>query len=286
MPDDFGTLSVQGVPPPGETEAMRQRYQQQREILEKLTREAPTAQLAAEYRRLQRKIDESLRNLSDYERETRPAAGPATPASGPGQAPAAPLPVSPGQRILSGLSLADTTLRDAPPVRGGLGVPAMAAIAAVVLAGLGLLVWQSSKQGPKETSAAAAAATARTVAAARPPAMVTAMPSTAAAEPLSKVTVSPALADYGRIRRGTRAVRQFEVRNGGGLPAQIKVNRSSCRCLYYEYVETIPGKGKETLTVTVDGARARAGTLDETVQVLSKKDSGPLATFAIRATIR
>ena len=62
--------------------------------------------------------------------------------------------------------------------------------------------------------------------------------------------------------------------------------RSACRCLYYEYVELVPPKGKETITVTVDGARAPAGALRETVKVTAKNDPAVATSFDVIATVR
>ena len=102
------------------------------------------------------------------------------------------------------------------------------------------------------------------------------------------IRIAPEVADYGTIRKGTRAVRQFEITNLSSTPLSITVARSTCRCLYYEYdakVKLAP-KAKEALTVTVDGARAKAGALNESIAVTSKDDPNATGTIGVRAVIK
>ena len=115
---------------------------------------------------------------------------------------------------------------------------------------------------------------------------VTAAP--VAAAPAASIKIAPEVADYGTIRKGTRAVRQFEITNLSTTPLTISVARSTCRCLYYEYdtkVKLAP-KAKEALTVTVDGARAKAGNLNESIAVSSKDDPNATGTIGVRAVIK
>jgi len=46
-----------------------------------------------------------------------------------------------------------------------------------------------------------------------------------------------------------------------------------------------PG-AKETITVTVDGAKAKVGTIDEQLAVTSKKDPSVSATIGVRAVVK
>jgi hypothetical protein len=64
------------------------------------------------------------------------------------------------------------------------------------------------------------------------------------------------------------------------------VARSHCRCLYYDYAAKVPANGKETVTVTVDGARAKAGALNETLQITAKGAAPGTASFSVRAEIQ
>ncbi|HEX3111184.1 MAG TPA: DUF1573 domain-containing protein, partial [Thermoanaerobaculia bacterium] len=88
------------------------------------------------------------------------------------------------------------------------------------------------------------------------------------------------------IRKGTRAVRQVEVTNTTDKQLDYTVSRSQCRCLYYEYAGKLGPKKKETLSVTVDGAKAKAGSLSETLTITAKKDPSISSSFQVTATIK
>jgi hypothetical protein len=163
----------------------------------------------------------------------------------------------------------------------------MIAVALVALAVIGWLIWRASsdrKPAATETGTVVEETAAPTVTTTTPP------PETGTIAPVTSVAdalrVAPPANDYGLIRKGTRATRQFEIANTTDEPISIALSRSACRCLYYEHSEVVPPKGKETITVTVDGARAKAGTLRETVKVTAKKDASIATSFDITATIR
>ena len=94
------------------------------------------------------------------------------------------------------------------------------------------------------------------------------------------------IADYGVIRKGTRAVRQFEVFNNGATPITIQVARSSCRCLFYDYHDKVAPQKKETITVTVDGAKAKTGPLREMLPVTVKGNPSLHGELTVQATIQ
>ncbi|MFN2441642.1 MAG: DUF1573 domain-containing protein, partial [Thermoanaerobaculia bacterium] len=93
------------------------------------------------------------------------------------------------------------------------------------------------------------------------------------------LSASPDQQSFGELRRGTRAVRQFEISNNTDDTLPITVLRSDCRCLWFEYADTIPPRGTTTLTVTVDAAKAPAGTLRESVRIVSRTE--PPITVAV-----
>jgi hypothetical protein len=66
----------------------------------------------------------------------------------------------------------------------------------------------------------------------------------------------------------------------------VVVSRSACRCLYYEHAPVVPPKARESLTVTIDGGKAKAGTVRETIQVSAKSDPTVNTSFEIVATVR
>lgn len=174
---------------------------------------------------------------------------------------------------------------------GGLRVLVIVGIAVVALALIGWLIWRASSDRPateaviEETTTTAGETAADPTTTAADTAAEVPEPGTIA--PASaQMRVTPRSHDYGLIRKGTRATRQFQFRNNSEQPVTISVARSACRCLYYEYEALVPPKATENITVTVDGAKAPAGQLRETIAITSRS-GGPAGTsFDVIATIR
>lgn len=260
MSDDFGTVNVSRAERAREIEVLRQHYRRHRETLSKLIADAPTEHLAAEYRALIAGIDASVLKIDEIE-------GRASGKSEPGMRPLVTTPA-----MEEGVAY-DEVQSDS---RSRVALILVAALVAFAL--IGWLIWRASSD--RDEPGAVAGQTATTA-----PATVT-EDATVAPAAVSVLAVSPPAADYGAIRKGTRATRQYEVTNSSEEPVTIQVARSACRCLYYEYVELVPPKGKETITVTVDGARAPAGPLRETVKVTAKSDPAVGTSFDVIATVR
>ena len=292
MSDDFGTVSVRRGERSREIEVLRQHYRTHRDMLIRLSGEAPTEHLAGEYQRLIADIDLSLRKLDELEGRA--------PAGAPPPAPAVPLTdtqrvrTSPGSRPLvmtpassTGEPAPSAGRYDAPPSGSG----SSSRVALIILAGvivLGAIVWliwraSSERKTPPRTVIEQTASSTSTTPAETGTVVpaVTPAPVTPAA-----LKVTPAMQDYGIIRRGTRAVRQFEAINSGSTPLTIDVARSACRCLFYDYNKKVPANGHETITVTVDAARAKTPAVDEQIPVTVKEDRNAAATIGIHATIR
>ena len=167
------------------------------------------------------------------------------------------------------------------PLNNSSRVLLMLVIALAVLGGIGWLIWRASSDHK--------AAPAQVIE--RPATATNVDTTTGTITPLavaSSIKITPEVADYGVIRKGTRAVRQFEITNTTSTPLSFVVARSTCRCLYYEYntKAKLTAKGKEALTVTVDGARAKAGALEEQIAVTSKDDPNATGTIGVRAMIK
>lgn len=289
MSDDFGTVNVNRGQRAREIEVMRAHYRRHREALRSMAADAPTETLASAYQRLIQNIDTSLTKLDDLE------------GRGTGSLPlAAPLPPPPA---------ADEPLRlktdtDRPPAhtmyeddeathtdyvppydegRGG-GMSRLALMIGatlLVLGVIGWLVWRGSSDRQPASAIVEQSTDANDTA------PVTEVPATNTIAPASaELTMTPGVQNYGTIRKGTRATRQFEINNRTDAPLTVSVSRSACRCLFYEYVELVPPKGKESVTVTIDGARAKVGELRETIKVTSKRDPGISTTFEVQAEIR
>lgn len=258
--DDFSTVNVKGGDRAREVERIRHHYRNHRDTLERLAAEAPTQHLADEYQRLVREIDGAMVRIDELEGRVPPTQ--------PGTKPLLPSPMAAGPELQG----------DAPGENPLSRVAAIVAAGVVVLALIGWLIWRaSSGRTPSTTVSETAAPAAGTAPATMEP--VAAPPAPEA------LAIRPALADYGTVRKGTRATRQFEITNTTSDPVPITVARSRCRCLYYEYSDTVGPKAKESITVTIDGARAKAGPLRETIEVRSKKDGSVAASFEVAATV-
>ena len=282
MSDDFGTVSAKKGDRSREIGRLRDHYKNHRETLSGLMGDAPSEQLANGYQRLIGEIDIAVRKLDELESKATPVSTPAplvdtNPAIRPGTRPGA---TAPGNRPL----VRPHEPMASPPVasRNPRAVIVMMIIAAVVVLGaIAYLVWKP-RTNPRpiveQPVTTAPTSTISESTATNPP--------TIPAASAASIKVAPALADYGTIRKGTRAVRQFEVTNSSGGPIEIQVARSSCKCLFYDYKAKIAPNGKETITVTIDGARAKVGTLQEQVNVTAKGDPSVNASFTVQATIR
>jgi hypothetical protein len=262
MSDEFGTvnLKARSAERAREVEVMRQHYRRHHEALTAMAADAPTETLAAEYRRLVAEIDAAFRKLDELEH--RPFASPSD---------TQPMKTAPGSRPLVTPPAAQAV--DDEPGSAQSRIVLIVVVGLLVLGLIAWLMWRASSDERPETPLASPQIV-ETVATEPPVAPVA-----------SALSVEPALHDYGAMRKGTRAARQFEIVNTTDAPIKVQVARSECRCLYYDYADVIPPKGKETLTVTVDGAKAPAGTLRETIRITAA-DPSVATSFDVSATIR
>ena len=278
MSDDFGTVNVRPGARAREIEILRQHYRAHREALARLAGEAPTEPLAGAYQRLIASIDNSIHKLDEL--EGRPAAAPPPRSTSPGNRPL----VAPAE---------PEGVYEPPAVAQPVG---SARVLLILLAGLavlgaiGWMIWRASSDRRKTPDTPVIEQPVTTTTSPTTPADTGTMVPTATQAPAggaASMRVTPAVQDYGIIRRGTRAVRQFELTNSGAVPVTISVARSACRCLYYDYnSKAIAPKARETITVTVDAARAKTQTIDEQLAVTAKEDPSATATIGVRAEIK
>jgi len=288
MSDDFGTVNVKRGDRAREIEVLRQHYRTHRDALMRMIPDAPTEQLAAEYQRLVASIDASLRKLDELEGKGTASGTVAVPA--PAFAETQRMGTAPGNRpLVSSEPVTDHGLGgyDGPvdrPSNNGSRMLLMALIAVAVLGVIGWLIWRASSDKKTTTPQVIEQPVSTTSPDTGTVSAVTPVPVPVAAS----IRIAPEVADYGTIRKGTRAVRQFEITNLSATPLSITVARSACRCLYYEYdaKAKLAPKAKEALTVTIDGARAKAGALNESIAVTSKDDPNATGTIGVRAVIK
>lgn len=294
MSDDFGTVNVRRGDRTREIEVLRQHYRAHREALSRMIADAPTEHLAGEYQRLIATIDDAMRKLDELEGRpttqpgTRPVPPPivsppiVTPSTSAGNRPLSPEPVTEPHQYV-----------DEPPPAPAAGSRTLLIIVVgvLVLGAIAYLIWRASRdRRPASTTTGTVVEQPVTPATVDTIAPVTATPATTTTGTIvpaaaGSLKITPALADYGVVRKGTRAVRVFEATNGGATPLAIEVARSACHCLIYDYNGTIAPGAKETITVTVDGAKAKAGQVDEQVAVRLKKGA-VLGTLGVRAIVK
>lgn len=285
MSDDFGTVSVKRGDRAREIEVMRERYRAHRDALQRMASDAPTDHLATEYQRLAREVEAALAKLDELEGRS----------TNPGATPIPPLPLPPSPRTSAGdrpLTGPPADLREEPSIgdepstarpSAGSRVAIILVAAVIVLAGIVWLIWHGSERRGAATPVVEQSSTVDTAAPATAPPVTPTAP-----EAIGTLKITPALADYGTIRKGTRAVRQFEVINNSSKPIIIQVARSACHCLFYEYQSKTktPPRGKETVTIAVDGAKAKAGPLRETLAVTAKEDPAIAGEITVQAVIK
>jgi hypothetical protein len=274
MSDDFGTINVRRGERAREIEVLRQHYRQHREALARMTADAPTEALAAEYQRLIADIDRSLQKLSELEG----GAAAVSSKTEPGMRPLVTPPMAEEEeQAQNDLPLGEEEPRSL--------VPLIIAAAVIALAIIGWLIWRASSDRGAAVPVIAESGTSAPVSTA-PDTSVEEAPVPAPTPAARGLTARPRTHDYGTIRKGTRATRQFEIANTSDEPITIQVARSACRCLYYEHSPVIPPKAKETVTVTVDGAKAKAGDLHETLKVSAKSDPSIATTIEVTAKVQ
>jgi hypothetical protein len=161
----------------------------------------------------------------------------------------------------------------------------IAGIGLLALVLIGWLVWRASSDRPAAPGTVVEETTATVAPEDEEP--TTTAPATVAEVPVANVlAATPASRDYGLVRKGTRVTRQYEIANNSEEPVSITLARSVCRCLYYEHAPVIPPKAKESITITVDGAKAKAGTLRESIKVTSRSDPSIGTSIDVIATVQ
>jgi len=288
MSDDFGTINLKRGERAREIEVLRQHYRQHRDALARMIADAPTEHLATEYQRLVGEIDRALAKLHELE------GGAGAPPPVVDVPPPPHRPTDPGMRPLAQDTLYDE-LAEPPAIPVSEAeprsrVPLILGAAILALAIIGWLIWRASSERTAGTAIVEETATSTSDTSGTGTAEDGTSTSDSTIEPAAAVpaglAVVPVSHDYGTIRKGTRATRQYELSNTTDEPMTINVARSACRCLYYEHAPVIPPKAKESLTVTIDGARAKAGTLHEQIRVASKANAAVGVTIDVNATIQ
>jgi len=276
MPEDWNTINLSREKAIGrEIEHLRTRYMQHLATLERLITEAPTDHLAGEYERVRQEVELSLHKLSELETGIpAPRPAPSTTPVPAESSVASQKSTRPEDDPFYQTNPSVLVQRDSP-----LRALAIVLIGFVVVALAGYFFWryvQGRRAGRAETQTAVSSTVPEETAPVREVPAETAAPG---------FTITPPSQDYGRIRRGTRATRQFELINNTDGEIPLNVSRSTCKCLWFEFVSLPPG-GSTTLTVTIDATRAPRGTLRETITVSSKTNQKLSENVEVTAVIQ
>ncbi len=270
--EDWSDREVdEGQPVDREMDRLRRVYRNHAEALSELASSAPTRALAKKYRELIGDVNRAIVGLDDpgaivsMSSDERPILREEP-------EPPPPSPVSrPARPSISGMRLdvpAEPNVEEMEEDSSLTRIAIILGLAIVLIGVLGFFVWKfgsDSRSDTKEIPEPAAAVGAT---------------DTAAAAPVPAITASPEAQDFGTVYKGTRVVRTFEVFNNTDADLTIDIERSQCRCLWFDYPNVIPAGGQIEILVAVDGTRAREGLLSEAV-VISTTDSPRVATEVI-----
>ncbi len=268
--DDWSTINLRGGRDRN-LRALRHRYEQHRSALRQLEEGAPSETLAKRYHELQSEIDRALSQLDSLDPLSADLTSGARPAGPP------PSELSSTVPRWNGRSPEEET---GPMTRRPAGsrtfLMVLLAVLLIVILG-GIIYWTTGPSSPEEESAAALVAEPATAS------------ETTAREPEpepAKLAIQPDHHDFGAVKKGTRTVAGFTLTNMTDQPLRIAIDRSNCRCLWYDYPASIPAHESVPLQISIDGARADQGPVEETVRIFSKSDDAFSAEVKITGEIR
>ncbi len=258
-----------------EIDRLKRVYQEHSTQLAKLASSAPTKVLARKYHDLIGDINRSILGLEDpsaiADRATheRPAP-PSTPSR-------------PAPSVASEVRLRTEPGTHAPDLDSGDSafgrIALILGMAIVVIALLAFFVWKYGGEPRSDKAPAVQAIEDSTAPGAE-------QPSAATTPPRPALQATPEAQDFGVIYKGTRVAKSFDVTNNTDRNVTIQLERSKCRCLWFEYDGAIPAGGSVTVSVSVDGGRVEPGLLSEAI-VITTRDAPRVATeVQITADIR
>lgn len=322
--DDWGTLNIdRGKALGSEIATLRHRYIEHRNALTQLIATAPNETLEQQYQAIHGEILDTIAKLGDLEQgaastpitslSQKRATGPGTEklpfVDPPVARPHRPAPSFAKAPLRSPLSVPGRSRTEVTEVNVTTRVLLIALLGVAVLTLLAVMLWKPWRPTPAaapvvqtvpppETTSAEPVTPPKTLPSPQPstpPAAVASPPRTSSppvratprpAALSSTLEIKPASWDYGLIRKGTRGTHKFQIVNRSRNPITVAVERSRCRCLWFDPPTRIPPQGMATLVVSVDAARATSGPLNETVRIVSRADPKISAVVEITATIQ
>ena len=266
MPEDWNTKNVKGATQSGEIATLRAKYIKHRDALSRMATDAPTHQIGQAYLRLRSEIESALGKLNEIETQGHISGvfSDLPPGADDSFSTMAHRPEVNSEQVVE------------PAVRSG---PRLALLGIIALAGVLLFAYFIYRYATTEDRARIVEGRSN---ASGQVANTTAPPTTPAPSPTPTLAIDASSFDFGDVARGTRKAKSFELTNHTNSAVQVKVARSECRCLWFTHPPTIAPRSKGTLTVTIDGSRAKPGEVSEAVRVSAQHD--PKVTAAILIT--
>jgi hypothetical protein len=256
-----------------EIDRLKRVYAQHAETLSTLATSAPTKALARRYGDLIGEINRSILALDDpgamiprgtAERPIDPEPRATPPVVQP------PRPATPSVSEVKLRTEPGTSMISAEPESGVFGrIVLILAMALILIGALAFLVWKFSGESQ---------------APAPPPAVVEVPEPALVPEPPLRAT--PEAQDFGVVLKGTRVARTFEVANNTDRDVTIEIERSKCRCLWFDYPRVIPARGRIVVSVAVDGGRAETGLVSEAIVIATKHEPRVATEVQVTAQVR
>jgi hypothetical protein len=258
-----------------EIERLKAVYRQHADALAALASSAPTKALARKYSELIGDINRSILGLDDPGALARRSTS-ERPLPPPEPAVAAtPPPASKSPRSVSNIPLRTAPgvyAADAVSEKSAIGrIALILGLAIILICVLAFFVWRFGGEPRTEPE---------------PAVEVTSPEPSAASAPLPGLRVSPEAQDYGVVYKGTRVAKSFEIANTRDSDLTIEIERSECRCLWFDHPQVVSAGGTVQLTIAVDGDLAPPGLLSEAVVISTKEPPRQATEVQITAQIR
>lgn len=100
----------------------------------------------------------------------------------------------------------------------------------------------------------------------------------------AKAVIAEPILDVGVVAKGEKVVKEFTLKNEGGVPLEITEIRAACGCTVVDYTKSIPAGGTGTVKVTVDTADFN-GPVAKSVTVYTNDADNPQIELTVRARV-
>ena len=105
------------------------------------------------------------------------------------------------------------------------------------------------------------------------------------AAPQPKIVAPQPIHDFGAQPRGDKLQHDFELRNEGAVPLEVREVRPACGCTVVEFDKTIAPGAAGKVRASLD-THEFVGPIAKTIDVLSNDPSNPRLQLVVKATVR